>query len=153
MAPTYTLYNVVVVGYKEAPCLPPLQVPMWPLAGERRGRWQPGESSHWSAGVTWWRGGCWKVDRDASGAGLSFPEYADSAGIAWQPKQCVLTKNTFFSTIADLLVSMLAATTHSAPVSPSCSARCPLPLVFVIIHPHVPVLSCQDCCLLKYKRT
>ena len=62
------------------------------------------------------------MDRDASRAGLSFSECTDSAGIAWQPKQYVLTKNTFFSTIADLLVGMLTTITDSAPGSPFCSA-------------------------------
>lgn len=61
------------------------QVPMWPMARERRGRWQFGASSHWTAGVTWWRGGCSEVHRDTSGAGLSLSEHADSIGIAWQP--------------------------------------------------------------------
>lgn len=55
------------------------------------------------------------MDRDASGAGLPFPECSDSAGIAWQPKQYVLTKPTFLSTMAGLLVSMLTSTTDSAP--------------------------------------
>lgn len=67
------------------------------------------------------------MDRDASGAGLSFPECPDSAGIAWQPKQYVLTKRAFLSTMADLLVSMLTSITDSAPcitflfISPSTS--------------------------------
>ncbi len=126
---------------------------MRPLAGERRGRRQLGKSSHWSAGVTWCRGGCWKVDRDASGAGLSFAEYADSAGITWQPKQYVLTKSTFFRTIADLLVSTLATTTDSAPVSPSCSAPVLFPSCLSSFFLMFFYLSCQDCCLLKYKRT
>lgn len=91
------------------------QVPMRPMAGERRGWRQLGKGSHWPAGVTWrWRG-CWKVDRDASGAGLSFPECADSVGIAWQSKQYVLMNTTFFSTIADLLVVLLTTVTDSAP--------------------------------------
>lgn len=58
------------------------------------------------------------MDGDASGAGLSFSECADSAGVSWQPKQYVLTKNTFFSTMADLLVGELATITDPAPVSP-----------------------------------
>lgn len=82
------------------------------------------------------------MDRDASGAGLSFPECADSPGIAWQPKQYVLTKNTFFSTIADLLVCMLTTITDPAlRIAFPSSAPCPLLLMFVIIHPHVPIFN------------
>lgn len=128
------------------------------LAGERRGWWQLGKSSHWSAGVTWWRGGCWKVDRDASGAGLSFSEYADSAGIAWQPKQYVLTKNTFFSTIADLVVDILTTMTDSALVSPFYVApvlflSCLSPFILMFLFVTILDSSCQECCLLKYRRT
>lgn len=79
------------------------QVPVRAVAGERRGRWQLGESSDRTSGVTWWRGGCWPVDRNASRAGLSFPECPDRAGITW-PKQYVPSHGAFFSTIADLLV-------------------------------------------------
>lgn len=79
------------------------------------------------------------MDRDASGAGLSFSEYADSAGIAWQPEQYVLTKNTFFSTIADPL-DMLATITDSAPISPFYVAPVLFFLLtFVTIRPHVSV--------------
>lgn len=91
-------------------CFPPCQVPMWPLAGQGRGRRQPGARSHWSAGVTWRRGGRRQVDGDASGAGLSFSERASRAGLSWQPEQCVLTRILscfFLRTIADLLVSEL----------------------------------------------
>lgn len=130
-----SLYNnkCFEVEYNETLRLLSFQVSMRPMAGERRGRRQFGKSSHWSAGVTWWRGGCWKVDRDASRAGLSFSECAGSAGVAWQPKQCVLTKNTFFSIIADLLVGTI---TDYAPVFTFLFNSCPLPLMFVFIHPH-----------------
>lgn len=58
------------------------------------------------------------MDRDASGAALSFSERADSAGVSWQPEQYVLTKNAFFGTIADPLVCSLITIADPAPVSP-----------------------------------
>lgn len=79
------------------------QVSMWPMAGERRGRWQLGKSSDRPSGITWWRRGCLPMDRDTSRAGLSFPECSKCAGITW-PKQYVPSNRAFFHTIADLLV-------------------------------------------------
>lgn len=129
---------------------------MWPMAGERCGWWQLGKGSHWPAGVTWWRRGCWKVDRDASGAGLSFPECADSAGFAWQSKQYVLMKTTFFSTMADLLVVVLTMVTDSAPyiaflVDYQASGLSSSILMFLCLT--LLDVSRQEYCLLKRKRT
>lgn len=82
------------------------------------------------------------MDRDASRAGLSFSGRTSSAGVTWQPKQYVLTKNTFFSTIADPLVGELITITDSSPVSPfylpsvlfpSCSSSFLLMFLFVPI--------------------
>lgn len=101
------------------------QVPVWPMAGERRGRRQLGEGSHRPAGVTRRGRGRGKVDGDASGAGLSLSECAGRAGIAWQPNQYVVTKNTFFGTMVDLLVGTIK---DSAPGSPFCLARAHFPL-------------------------
>lgn len=134
------------------------QVPMWPMAGERCGWRQLGESAHWPAGVTWWRRGCWKVDRDASGAGLSFSECADSVGVSWQPKQYVLTKNAFFSTIADLLVGKLTTITDSAPVSPFhfglvLSPSCLSSFILMFLSVTLLHLYFQECSLWKCKRT
>lgn len=99
------------------------QVPVWSMAGERRGRWQLGKSSDRTSGVTWWRGGRWPVDRDASRAGLSFPECSDCAGITG-PKQYVPSHRAFFSTIADLLVyTACLMQTHPAPCNNSLSTR------------------------------
>lgn len=117
------------------------QVPMWPMAGERCGWWQLGKSSHWPTSVTWWRGGCWTLDRDTSGAGFSIAECADSAGIAWQPKQCVQTNGTFFSTMVDLVVGSLTTLTNFAHCITSLLSPCPRPFEFDIIHPHVAIFN------------
>lgn len=60
------------------------------------------------------------MDRDASRVGLTFSGRTNSVRVTWQPQPCVLTMNTFFSTIADLLVDELITVTDYAPVSPFC---------------------------------
>lgn len=119
------------------------QVPMWSMAGERCWRWQLGTSSNRTSGVTWWRRGCWPVHRDASRAGLSFPECSDCAGITW-PKQYVPSHRAFFSTIAALLVYIVCVMqTHTScslyHFSASPCVRC---VGFVNIHSLVCVFNC-----------
>lgn len=135
---------------------------MWSMAGQRRWRWQLGTGSDRTSGVAWWRRGCWPVHRDASRAGLSFPECPDCAGITW-PQQYVPSHRAFFSTIAALLVYIVCVMqTHTScslyHFSASPCVRC---VEFVNIHSLVCVfncvwsffLSCQGFCLLKCKRT
>lgn len=133
-----------------------LQVPMWPVAGERCGRRQPGESSDWPAGLTWCRGGGWQVDGDASRVGVPLAEHADGVGIAGRPKQYVLTNAAFLRTMADLLVVDGAAVADFVSWATFLFSR--RPCLRVVVFVRIPLLtplylSCQECSRLRCMRT
>lgn len=127
---------------------------MWPVAGERCGRRQPGESSDWPAGVTWGRGGGWKVDSDAPGAGIPLAEYADGVGVTGRPKQYVLTNAAFLRTMADLLVVVLTTLGDFLQWATFLLKPCPCLQGFFTI-PFLTRLysSCQECSRLRCMRT
>lgn len=91
------------------------------------------------------------MDRNASRAGLAFPECPGRAGIAW-PEQYVPSHRAFVSTIADLRVYACLADTHPGPCVYDASGLSTFILGFVFLTVFY-VLSCQGFWLSKYKRT
>lgn len=131
----------------------PPQVPVRPVAGERCGRRQPGESSDWPAGLAWCRGGGWEVDGDAPRVGVPVTEHADGVGITGRPKQYVLTNAAFLRTMADLLVVERATVAQfvSFHGPPSCLASLHCFFMIPVLTPLY--LSCQECSRRRCMRT